>query len=118
MNRSKSYKRDYHDILPVQGINRELWRWARAQAATENRTVGEIVNELIDEYRRESARAGGAPAWTSSFPSEQRHQLSIRGIDRDLWRWLKAQSIMEGRYLGEIVNSLIDRYRNSSRVNE
>ena len=41
---SESYKRDYHDIITAQGINPELWKWLRAYAAVEDRSVGEIIN--------------------------------------------------------------------------
>ena len=110
---SNSYKRDYHDILPVQGINRDLWRLVKARAAAEGKTVGEVLNELIDEYQRDSGREIGLPLGSTSYETDPRHLLPIRGIDRDLWRWLKAQSVLEGRYMGEIVNSLIERQRDS-----
>ena len=105
-----SYKRDYHDILTTQGVNRELWKWLRGRAAIETRSVGEILNELIYGYRQEVGRTGRAPQLTSSYELESKNQHSIRGIDRDQWRWLKAHCIFEERYLGDIVNALIEQY--------
>ena len=39
--------------LTVRGINEELWLWLRTRSVLEGRTVGEVLNELIEDYRRE-----------------------------------------------------------------
>ena len=111
MSTFRSNKRDYRQILTTQGINRELWIWLRSHATLEEITVGEIINELIDWYKRDVTLRVTGPDLTSPYELQSDHQLSIRGVDRDLWQWLKAQSILEGRYLGDIVNALIYRYR-------
>ena len=112
MSTSKSYKRDYHQILPVKWINRELWKWLRAHVALEDRVTGEVINELIDRYKSDTTGwLGGKLEMTSCYEPDIKSQLSIRGIDRELWRWLKARGIMEEQSAGEILNELIYRYR-------
>ena len=37
-------------------------------------------------------------------------QRSCRGIDTRLWRWLRARSILEGCYLGSLLNELLYRH--------
>ena len=41
-------------------------------------------------------------------------QILDSGVDRTLWQWLKAQSILDEKFLGEILNGLIYRYMNDS----
>ena len=113
---SESYKRDYHDIITAQGINPELWKWLRAYAAVEDRSVGEIINELIDRHRDHVRRTGTVPQLMSSYELDRENQRSIRGIDRKLWQWLKAQSILENRFLGENLNALIERRKDEVGV--
>ena len=38
--------------LTVRGVDEETWVWLRARAVLEGRTVGELLNELIDEHLR------------------------------------------------------------------
>ena len=108
---SQHYRPIRHDILTTQGINQELWIWLRSHAAIERRNVGAIINELIERYKNEVASGGVAPQLTSTYELEPKHQHSIRGIDRNLWQWLKSRSIVEYRFLGEILNALIERHR-------
>ena len=46
----------------------------------------------------------------------QENLLSVKGIDRELWKWLKARAALESKTAGEIINGLIERYREGSRV--
>ena len=52
----------------------------------------------------------------SSYELDREKQHSIRGIDRKLWQWLKAQSILEDRFLGENLNALIERRKDEVGV--
>jgi hypothetical protein len=117
MSSSRTGKRDYHDILTTQGINKELWKWLRAHAALQRKSVGEIVNEMVGGYREEVRRLGRTLDLSSPYKLQPEHQHSIRGVDRTLWQWLKAQSILDERFLGEILNGLIYRYMNHIKDN-
>ena len=37
--------------------------------------------------------------------------LAIKGINTELWRWLKSRAALEGKTIGEFLNELIARYR-------
>ena len=125
MSTSKSYKRDYHQILPVKWINRELWKWLRAHVALEDRVTGEVINELIDRYKSDTTGwLGGKLEMTSCYEPDIKSQLSSSGVDLDrneLWRWLnfavcgfaaRPGIAWRGQSGGEILNELIYRYRN------
>ena len=58
------------------------------------------------------------PQLMSSYELDRENQRSIRGIDRKLWQWLKAQSILEDRFLGENLNALIERRKDEVGVSE
>lgn len=36
---------------------------------------------------------------------------NIRGVDQDLWRWLKAQAALEGKTIGRKLNEILARYK-------
>ena len=114
MSSARTDRRDYHDILTTQGINKELWKWLRAHAALQKKSVGEIVNEMVGDYREEVRRLGRTLDLSSPYELQPEHRHSIRGVDRTLWQWLKAQSILDEKFLGEILNGLIYRYMNDS----
>jgi hypothetical protein len=38
----------------------------------------------------------------------------IRGINPDLWRWLKAQAALEGKTIGQKLNEVLARERESN----
>ena len=46
----------------------------------------------------------------------QENLLSVKGIDRQLWKWLKARAALEGKTAGSVINELIDRYRKEAGV--
>ena len=41
----------------------------------------------------------------------QENLLSVKGIDRELWKWVKARAALEGKPAGEFINDLTERYR-------
>ena len=63
-------------------------------------------------------RTGTVPQFMASYELDPENQRAIRGIDRKLWLWLwlKAQSILEDRFLGEILNALIERRKDEVGV--
>ena len=54
--RLSTQKSDYREIRSIKGIDRQLWRWLRYRATLERKSVGEKVNELIEDYRRRVAQ--------------------------------------------------------------
>ena len=109
MTSPRPRKREWHEILTTQGINRELWKWLRAHATVENTTVGELINGLIEDYRNDVRMRSGDLEMTSGYSLEPANQHSIRGIDRDMWQWLRAQAILQDKFLCELLNELIYR---------
>ena len=103
-------KRGQENLLSVKGIDRELWKWLKARAALEGKTAGETVNGLIERYR-------GEAGWPGARLPESVHErnlhpsLTIRGINRELWEWLKDRAKFEDSIAGELINRLIERYR-------
>ncbi len=106
----RPHKRSHHIIRTVKGINPTLWRWAKARVALENRSVGELINELIDKCRQDVEGSNVALKLTSPYEADKSRARSIRGIDGQLWRWLRAKSIMEDHYLSEVLNELLYRH--------
>ena len=35
----------------IRGVDQELWRWLKAQAALEGKTIGQKLNEILSESR-------------------------------------------------------------------
>ena len=35
----------------IRGVDQFLWRWLRAQAALEGKTIGQKLNETLDTYK-------------------------------------------------------------------
>ena len=103
-------RRSQENMLSVKGIDRQLWKWLKARAALEGKTAGSVINELIDRYRKEEgwsdARLLVAAQNRDTLPS-----LTVRGINQELWEWLKARAVAEDTTAGEIINVLIERYR-------
>ena len=93
----------------VKWINRELWAWLRARAMIEHRGAGEILNRLIGGYRVEVGWDGEALRRTS-YERDITHSLSVRGLDEELWQWLKDRATLEERGVAEVLNELIHRY--------
>ena len=106
-----SYNCDYRQILPVQWLNKDLFPWFRAQVILEGRSTGEVINGLIFEYWREAARTNSCLEVVSPFELYRDNQLSIRGIDRELWRWLRSPAVLFDESPGRILNELIASYR-------
>ena len=103
-------KRSQENILSVKGIDRELWKWLKARAALEDKTAAEVINGLIERYRRE----GGWSGTTLQESARERNphtKLTVRGIDRELWEWLKKRAQLEDTIAGELINRLVEQYK-------
>lgn len=109
-------RRGQENLLSIKGIDRELWKWLKARAALESKTAGEIINGLIERYRREPEWPGaGLPG--SAYERNPHPSLTIRGINRELWEWLKDRAKFEDSIAGELINRLIERYRTEVSFN-
>ena len=103
-------RRGSENVLTIRGVDPELWKWLKARSALEGKTQAQFVNELINRYRKEVGWSeDNLPAFA---PRRNLHpKLTIRGLDRELWEWLKARARLEGRMAGDVINELIERYR-------
>ena len=36
----------------IRGVDQHLWRWLKAQAALEGKTIGQKLNEILAGYKR------------------------------------------------------------------
>ena len=100
------------NITTIKHVDAELWRWLRKYGATQGQYAGETVNALIDAFRREtgSSELSGFPfsPTTQNRGSAHMHRLlSIRGVDREGWQWLRARAGQEDLTIGQLLNALI-----------
>ena len=102
--------RNTHGQLSVSGLDLELLTWIRAHARLNRITVGDIVNDAIELYRTEVEQSGEslgrAYRWSGELVTN-----TVKGVDRQLWRYLKDRAAVEDMTMGEMVNELISRYR-------
>ena len=108
---NKPHKADYTHLTTIKGVHPELWKWVRARALLENRTVGELVNYVIDMYREDVEQSNTRLEMISPYEYSTRYQVMARGVDPERWRWLKARSILETYTLSEMISELLGRYR-------
>ena len=96
--------------LSIKGIDPALWRWLKARAALEGKMRGQLINELVERYRKEIGWSEkNLPVFS---PKRNRHPpLAVRGLNPELWEWLKARAKLERRIAGDVINELIERYR-------
>ena len=38
----------------IRGVDQYLWRWLKAQAALEGKTIGQKFNEILASYKRQA----------------------------------------------------------------
>ena len=88
---NKPHKADYTHLTTIKGVHPELWKWVRARALLENRTVGELVNYVIDMYREDVEQSNTRLEMISPYEYSTRYQVMARGVDPERWRWLKAR---------------------------
>ncbi len=82
----------------------------KARVALENRATGELFNELIENYKQAVEENNLRLELTSTYEAVHDNERSVRGVDRDLWRWLRSRSILEGYYLSEVMSELLYRH--------
>lgn len=51
------------------------------------------------------------PKKPRGYRASGRHPITIKGLDPRLRQWLKVRAVLEGCTIGELVNSIILRYR-------
>lgn len=99
-----------HPSLTVRGLNPDLWEWVKARAAHENKVAGDVINDLLRQYRKD-VREGEARLPISPPVSDPGYIVNIRGIDRHLWQDLKDGAVLEQKTIGEALNEIIGWYR-------
>ncbi len=94
----------------IRGINPELWRAAKAQAALEGRSMKDWVEWTIAAWLQQRGKGGPRTA-----PLQQREQADkgkektkiLRNINEQLWREAKARAFHEGITMKEWVEGTI-----------
>ena len=102
--------RNTHGSRTIRGLDLELLTWARAHARLNRITAGDIINDAIELYRTAVEQSGeslGGP----SLGSGELATTTVKGIDRQLWGYLKDRAAVEDMAMGEMVNELIARYQ-------
>ena len=89
--------------LTIEGLDWELWDWLSNRAQEQGKTLGEISNEVLTEYRNRR---------TAPHKGDWHDMLTVRGIDRELWQWLRTCASGESKAAGQILNELIAQHRN------
>lgn len=101
---------NHHPSLTVRGINPELWQWVKARAAHEKKVAGDVINDLIRRYQSDASQSKtNLPVSTPA--SDPDYIISIKGIDRALWKHLKDGATLEQKTVGEALNEIIQWYR-------
>ena len=112
-----SSRRSQESMFSIKGVDRDLWKWLKARAALEDKSTGAFINALIERYRQEA----GWPRARLAEPAYRRNPhppLTIRGINRELWEWLREHAKVEDTLMGELINRMIERYRAEVRPGE
>ena len=107
----KPHKADTTQLKTVKGVHPELWKWVSARALLGNRTIGELINDVINRYRQDVEQSTTRLEMTSPYEFSMRYQVMVRGVDPERWRWLRARSILENYTLSEMISELLYRYR-------
>lgn len=96
--------------LTVRGLNLELWEWAKARAALENKYVGDMINDLLRHHLTTiHTEESGIPDFSPT--SDPEYIVNIPGVDRTLWQLLKDGAALEQKTVGETLNQIIAWYR-------
>lgn len=37
--------------------------------------------------------------------------VNVRGVNQELWRWLKGRAAVEGKNIGKMLSEVLDEYR-------
>ena len=104
-------------MLSVKGIDQQLWKWLKSRAALEGKTAGEIINELLGQYKKETGQSDER-LQLAGRKRAPLAKITVRGINPELWEWLKARAASEDTTSGEIINVLIERYRREGGSSE
>lgn len=92
--------------LTIKGIDPNLRHWLVTRAAAERRSIGSLLNDIIELYRDQVGWSqANAPRQPNHHPS-----LTIRGLNLELWQWLKDRAAQENKIPGDLINDLLTRY--------
>ena len=97
--------------LRIRGMSREALNWARAQALSEGKTIGHLLNELMYEYWNNVSRSREALP-TARYSDYDHEMVTMLNVDRTIWSWLKTQAKMEKKANAQLLCDLIGRYEN------
>ena len=95
--------------LRIRGMSRDALNWARAQALSEGKTIGHLLNELMYEYWNNVSRSRGALP-SARYSDHDREIVTMLNVDRNIWNWLKGRAKTEKKTNAQLLCELIGRY--------
>lgn len=110
------YKANPGGMYRIFGTHPSLWNLAKSRARLENKTLGELVNEMIDTYRESLGESGSGLEMTSPYELVPDIKRSVRMVDGTLWRWIRTHCILEGYELHSVLNELLYRRVSTARA--
>ena len=96
--------------IRVRGMSREAFTWIKGQAVAEGKTIGNLVSELIYEYRNDTFQSKKALP-RAPYADYTGKEIDIRRADRTLWRWLRDEAELQGKPPVQMLCELIARYQ-------
>ena len=105
----------YLSRLRIRGMSLEALTWAKAQAVAERKSVGNLLSELMHEYRNDVPRSRDSLP-RAPYRDYSHEAITMRGIDKTLWRWLRAHARSERTTAVRLLCGLIAQHE--GRVKE
>ena len=99
----RGYKASGRYPIAIKGVDPQLRQWLKARAALEDCPVGQLLNYIILRYRDE---VGWSQANALRQPNPH-PSLTVRGLNPQLWEWVKARAAQENKYAGDVINDLL-----------
>ncbi len=100
--------------ITIKGLDPQLRQWLKARAVLENCTIGQLLNKIIPTYRNE---VGWSQA-NAPRPPGPRPSLTVRGLNPELWEWVRARAAHENKYAGDLVNDLLRHHVATAHTDE
>lgn len=95
--------------LRIRGMSLEALNWARAQALSEGKTIGHLLNELMYAYWNNISRSR-EPLPAARYSDYDHEIVTMLNVDRNIWTWLKGRAKVERKTNAQLLCDLIGRY--------
>lgn len=98
----------------IRGLDPQLRQWLKARAVLEDCTIGELLNSIIPRYKDEVG-------WSQANATREHNPhpaLTVRGLNPELWQWVKARAAFENRVSGDVINDMLNHYTSTAYSGE